>query len=105
MRFRFLLAISFVALLSTACGTRVKVEEARGPGGEWKAISCSHVDKKCFDTAERMCPEGYVFAKEGSQGTGEIRTLAPREEWRSGMYSKKPGKLLVRCASSAPKTV
>jgi hypothetical protein len=101
---RSLLVVSFFGVMSVAC-THVKVEDAKGPDGAgWKAISCSRVDKKCFDTAERMCPDGYVFARQGSKGNGEITPLPPRNEWHDEMYSKKPGKLLVRCASSSPKT-
>jgi hypothetical protein len=98
------IALAFFALASVAC-TRVKVQEVRGADGhDWKAISCSRMNEKCFKTAQRMCPNGYVFAREGESSAGErqsVTTLPPQEEWRDEMYSKKPGKLLVRCASSA----
>jgi hypothetical protein len=114
MRTVFLLAvISFAGVSSLAC-THVKVEDARGPGGgEWKAISCSHMNAKCFERAEHMCPNGYVFARaaEGSPKTvaaqasdaAKVTTLPPRDQWGGDMYSKQPGKILVQCASSPPK--
>jgi hypothetical protein len=103
-----LFCFSFFGSSSLACGTRVKVEEVRGPqGGEWKAISCSRMNEKCFKTAERLCPNGYVFARAHEtappNAEGTVTTLPPQDEWRGDMYSKKPGKLLVRCSTSAPK--
>jgi hypothetical protein len=98
------LALAFFALASVAC-TRVKVQDVRDADGrDWKAISCSRVNAKCFKAAQRMCPNGYVFTREGERaasGDANVTTLPPQEEWRDGMYSKKPGKLLVRCASSS----
>lgn len=113
---RSVMLLSFVGAMSLAC-TRVKVEDVRGPGGgEWKAISCSRMNEKCFKTAERICPNGYVFARaeERSAKTvartpapssepAKVITLPPQDEWRGDMYEKTPGKLLVRCASSEPK--
>jgi hypothetical protein len=110
-RLRSVLVLScfaFFGVTSLACGTRVKVADVRGPdGGDWKKLSCSRMNEKCFKAAERMCPNGYVFAREHdpapASADGKVTTLPPQEEWGGEMYSKKPGKLLVRCSTSAPK--
>jgi hypothetical protein len=102
-----LACLSFFGLTSLACGTRVKVADVHGPGGgEWKAISCSRMNEKCFKVAERMCPNGYVFARPNEAAPpgaeGKVTTLPPQDEWRGEMYSKKPGKILVRCSTTLP---
>jgi hypothetical protein len=102
-----LFAVMFLGVTTAAC-THVHVDNAKGPdGGDWKQISCSRMNKKCFEEADRLCPSGYVFsrgdeARKASQPA--VTTLPPREQWHDDMYSKKPGRLLVRCTSSAPKT-
>lgn len=101
------LVLSFLGSMSVAC-TRVKVENVKsGPAaGEWKAITCSRMNEKCFKTAEKLCPNGYVFARANEKAAGDqatLTTLPPQKEWHDEMYSKKPGKLLVQCASSPPK--
>jgi hypothetical protein len=116
---RALVLLSFCGAMSLAC-TRVKVEDVRGPGGGggWKAISCSRMNAKCFKTAERMCPNGYVFARghegspksvaktappaapESAPESARVTTLPAQDEWGGDMYSRKPGTILVQCASS-----
>src|SRR5688572_1026169 len=92
-----LLVLSFFGVMSLAC-TRVKVEDVKGgpSAGEWKAISCSRMNEKCFKTAEKLCPNGYVFARANEKAAGDhatMTTLPPQKEWHDEMYSKKPGKL------------
>ena len=106
--------VALVALTGTACN-RVHVEEVRGPdGGDWAAVSCRHMDKKCFRVAASMCPGGYYFANaSGPTSEGHViasssgpqpnagvnvKVLPPQERWSSGMYSKKGGTILVKCA-------
>ena len=56
-------SFALIALSSAACH-RVVVDDVRGPdGGDWKRISCNHLDKRCFRTAAELCPNGYYFAK------------------------------------------
>ena len=110
-RLRSLLLLSGFALfasMSVAC-TRVNVEDVRGPGGaDWKLLTCSRLDKKCFRVAEKMCPSWYYFAR--ADGTKDVRPpgsvtkLPPQEQWSSGMYSRKRGKLFVRCAEAGAPT-
>jgi hypothetical protein len=117
-----LAAFAFAALaLSTVACNRVHVDDVRGPDGsnEWKSISCRHMDKKCFRTAEQLCPNGYYFARaagplpaeagEGAAATssrapspqpGNVKTLPPQERWGSGMYSRRGGTILVQCADA-----
>jgi hypothetical protein len=90
------------------------VEDARGPGGsDWKLVSCSRLNKKCYRAVQKMCPDGYYFTRAPEaasvetvarepgpeNGVVKVTTLPPQESWNVGMYSKKRGKLLVRCAS------
>lgn len=121
--------VAVLGLSSVACN-RVRVDDVRGPDAtDWKRISCTRMDKKCFKAAELMCPNGYYFAKaSGSPGgtivetdEGEIvttpgarrtaphpqagvnaRTLPPQSTWGPGMYSRKRGTILVQCASNVP---
>lgn len=97
---------------------------------EWKSISCRRMDKRCFKTAAELCPDGYYFARaagpmpvaaahvetdadaddEGDGTTARpaphpragvnAKTLPPQERWGSGMYSRKRGTILVRCAEA-----
>jgi hypothetical protein len=107
------LLLFLFALVGIGC-TRVRVEDARGPGGtDWKLITCSRLNKKCYRAAQKMCPDGYYFARAEEtstaatvsrepgpeSGRAKVTTLPPQESWRGGMYSKKPGKLLVRCGA------
>ena len=102
--------VSFLGLTSAAC-TRVKVKDAQGPtAGPWKEITCSRMNEKCFKEAEKLCPNGYVFARTDKAAptppaseANKVTTLPPQKEWHDDMYSKKPGKMLVQCASSPPK--
>jgi|GEM_PF-2682033 len=123
------LFVAAVALSAVACN-RVRVEPVRGPDGssEWQAISCTHMDKKCFRMAESICPNGYYFARSagplpGAVGPGEederpsasgratavapapqagvnAKTLPPQERWGSSMYTRKGGTILVQCANA-----
>jgi hypothetical protein len=117
-----------VALSSVACH-HVHVDDVRGADGQdWKRVSCSRVDKRCFKVAAAMCPDGYYFARasgsiaipiaapEASDDEGgdepsppragapspraplNAQTLPPQERWGSGMYSRHRGAILVRCA-------
>jgi hypothetical protein len=103
---RALLTVGFALALTSAvvgCGhQRVKVKETTGPDGsaDWKQISCKRMDKRCYQAARAICPNGYVFtdgrpAEKG--GDAKTKTLPPQEQWSDRMYSKKPGKLLIRC--------
>jgi hypothetical protein len=127
----FFATASFAALaLSTAACNRVRVDDVRGPDGsnEWKSISCSHMNKRCFNTAAELCPNGYYFARaagplpaaaahvdtdgddDGDRATSRAaphpkagvnaKTLPPQERWGSGMYSRKRGTILVQCAEA-----
>jgi hypothetical protein len=77
------------------------------------------MDKKCFRTAEQLCPNGYYFAlaagplpaaDESAPATSSrapqpqagvnAKTLPPQERWGSGMYSRKGGTILVQCADA-----
>jgi hypothetical protein len=120
--------LAALALSTVACG-RVHVDNARGPDGsnEWKSISCRHMDKRCFRTAEQLCPNGYYFARgagaiappaeadEVASEDGPVshdprasapspragvnaKTLPPQERWGSGMYTRRGGTILVQCA-------
>jgi len=126
------LGFALVALLglSSAACNRVRVEDARGPDHtDWKRISCSRMDKKCFKAAAELCPNGYYFAKEsgsvpaaadthavhidedgepvkasGARPAGtNVTTLPPQERWSNGMYSRKRGSILVQCAGATAK--
>lgn len=98
------------AILLAACN-HVRVEEVRGPDGEWARISCRHMDRRCFDTAARMCPSGYYLASpegalpvhmrqvgEVEEPRADVKTLPPQESWSREMYSWNSGVILVRCA-------
>lgn len=132
-RLHSVLAFACFALLGVsgmAC-SRVKVDDVRGPdGGDWKKLSCSHMDKRCYQRAAALCPNGYYFAHaagpapavaasagvsddDDSDASGSVRataphpqagantkTLPPQERWSSGMYSKKSGAILVQCADA-----
>ncbi len=122
--------LALLALSSVACN-RVRVEPVRGPDGsnEWQSVSCTHMNKKCFRTAEALCPNGYYFARSagplpGSAPAGDdddhgwtspgratavapapqagvnTRTLPPQERWDSSMYTRKGGTILVQCADT-----
>jgi hypothetical protein len=101
------------ASLGLAC-THVRVSDVTGPDGrEWKLLSCSHMNKKCFAAAHEMCPNGYYFARakrvpDGSKATSakgapenaspKVTRLPPQEDWDGDMYSRQSGQLLVKCA-------
>ena len=118
--------VAVVALSAVACN-RVHVEPVRGPDGsnEWQAISCTHMDRKCFRTAASLCPNGYYFARGAGARPGaaqassdddgfaraasgptapapqagvNTRTLPPQERWGESMYTRKGGTILVQCA-------
>jgi hypothetical protein len=121
--------VAFAALSSVACN-RVRVEPVRGPDGsdEWQAISCRHMNKKCFSKAASLCPNGYYFARGAGPMPGassededgavvasrspsgglapspqagvNTKTLPPQERWSSGMYTRKGGTILVQCADA-----
>jgi hypothetical protein len=123
--------LAALALSTVACG-RVHVDNARGPDGsnEWKSISCRHMDKRCFRTAEQLCPNGYYFARgagaiapspqaeevaseDGAPVSADPRASAPapragvnaktlpaQERWGSGMYTRRGGTILVQCADA-----
>lgn len=122
------LFVAAVALSAVACN-RVRVEPVRGPDGsnEWQAVSCTHMNKKCFRMAESLCPNGYYFARsagplpgaaadeedEGPRTSGRAtagaptpqagvnaKTLPPQERWGSSMYTRKGGTILVQCADA-----
>jgi hypothetical protein len=107
-----LLVLALLGLVTVAC-TRVRVEDARGPGGtDWKLITCSRLDKKCYRAAQKLCPDGYTFTRaswepasaeavthEPGPQKAKVTTLPPQESWKGGMYSRRPGKLLVRCGA------
>jgi hypothetical protein len=125
------LAVAFVALSAVACN-HVRVEPVRGPDGssEWQSISCTHMDKKCFRTAEALCPNGYYFARSAGPLPGaargadddvddrahaagrevatapspqagvNTRTLPPQDRWGSSMYTRRGGTILVQCADA-----
>ena len=128
---RALLSTVFVALvaLSAVACNRVHVEPVRGPDGsnEWQAISCTHMDRKCFRTAAAICPNGYYFARGAGPRPGSAqassdddgfaraatgptaaapkagfntRTLPPQERWGDSMYTRKGGTILVQCADA-----
>ena len=63
---RPLLASAFFGLLSLsamACN-RVHVDDVRGPdGADWKRLECRHMDERCYRVAQKMCPNGYYFAR------------------------------------------
>ena len=119
-----------VGLSAVACN-RVHVEPVRGPDGsdEWRSISCTHMNKKCFRMAEALCPNGYYFARAAgplpdSAAAGDdddrpvssssrptalaptpqagvnTRTLPPQDRWGSNMYTRKGGTILVQCADA-----
>ncbi len=105
-------AILASGLFASAC-THVRVSEVTGPdGSDWKLLTCSRLNKKCFEVAREMCPNGYYFARakrapaarEATPGTAasgpppKVKTLPPQEDWDGGMYSGKSGELLVKCA-------
>jgi len=101
---RILFVVSAVAFGSVmvGCGHKpVSVKSTRGPDGnnDWKQITCKRMDKRCFSAARAMCPNGYVFTdgRPNETGSSNVKTLPPQEQWGDRMYSKKPGKLLVRC--------
>jgi hypothetical protein len=116
----YLAVAALLALATSACHShRVRVQETRGPDGAtgWKRISCPHLDKKCFSVARSMCPNGYYFIKQSEWGRPaperarerraaespragvNTKTLPPEEKWGRQMYSRKPGTLVVQCAS------
>lgn len=120
---RVLLAVTLLstAALTIGCGHHapVRVKTTQGPDGaaDWKQISCKRMDKRCFSTARALCPNGYIFtdgrrasatqaanATNATNATGAItvKELPPQESWGKGMYSKKSGTLLVRCADRSP---
>ena len=121
LRSVLLVAAPLVVLLGLAGCHPVQVRETAGPdgSGDWKRISCPHLDRRCFATARSICPNGYVFTKEPGRGAtsakrakvepatpapepaANVTTLPPEETWSSDMYSNKPGTLVVRCASGA----
>lgn len=86
-------------------GAPVKVKETKGPDGsaDWKQITCKRMDKKCFQAARAICPNGYVFTdgRPAEKGEAKTQALPPQEQWSDSMYSKKPGKLLIRCTDHA----
>jgi hypothetical protein len=118
-----------LALSSVACN-RVRVDDVRGPdGGDWKKLSCRHMDEKCYRTAAVLCPNGYYFARaagpapavgpavhdvdgddesasapraSGAQPKAGVnaKTLPPQEKWGRGMYSSQRGSILVQCAAT-----
>jgi hypothetical protein len=121
-------AFAMVALSSAACH-RVHVDDVRGPDGhDWKRVSCTRMDQRCFKVAAAMCPDGYYFARaagsvavpiaapevsDGEDADEErapragassprasmnAQTLPPQERWGSAMYSRRGGAILVRCA-------
>ncbi len=111
------LFVVLAAVSGMACN-RVHVEDVRGPdGSDWAAVSCRHMDKKCFRAAAAMCPTGYYFANAAGPSRREelaasppvapqpraginAQTLPPQERWDSGMYSRKGGTILVKCAAA-----
>lgn len=119
--------LALLGLSSVACN-RIHVDDVRGPDAtDWKRISCSRMDKKCFKAAAQLCPNGYYFAKasgtvpaavdtgvahEDEDGTPavasgphlragvNVKTLPPQERWGDGMYSRNRGAILVQCAGT-----
>ena len=115
------LALGTAILVATVACNRIHVEDVKGPdGGEWVRISCRHMDRRCYQTASRMCPSGFYFADSAGvapthtrkvseddavasaptpQAGVNTRTLPPQESWSGDMYSRKSGAILVRCAT------
>ena len=103
---------------------RPHVEQVRGPDGQpWKLAECEHMDRRCYDVAQRSCPNGFYLAKNPVEarssieerreanaqtdnavsvtpkpGGGNVTTLPPQNKWGKDMYSGRRGKLLFRCA-------
>jgi hypothetical protein len=126
MRFVSLLTVSVLGVLgitSTACH-RVHVDDVRtADGSDWKKLSCHHMDKHCFKTAQRLCPNGYYFTRAGTPiderldaerareaevaphagppPGATVKKLPPQEHWDRGMYSRRPGAILIQCAAPA----
>jgi hypothetical protein len=114
------LVVGVLGVLSAGCHgrARVQVHNTHGPDGaaDWKRISCTHMDKRCFSAARAMCPNGYYFTRDDSTTSTNKRsassktsqpsprrgvnakTLPPEEKWGHEMYSSEPGTLVVRCA-------
>lgn len=126
-RLRNFVVLGLFGLLGLACN-RVRVDGVRGPDGQdWQRISCKHMDPRCYQTAQRMCPNGYFMTYEGHAGEprvgGVARTddgapidgessaapppraganvtkLPPQSQWSHDMYSRSKGAILVKCAS------
>lgn len=109
--------VALVALSGAAC-SRVRVHAVQGPdGADWAALSCRHMDKRCFRAAAAMCPSGYYFANAAGPVTSDeqvisssagpeprpgvnVQRLPPQERWGSRMYSRKGGTILVKCAAA-----
>lgn len=125
-RLRTFVVLGLFGLSALACN-RVRVDGVLGPDGqEWQRISCRHMDPRCYQTAQRMCPNGYFMTYEGHAGEplvgsaartdegsvesdntpaapprpGEnVTKLPPQSQWSRDMYSRSKGAILVRCAS------
>lgn len=92
--------LAALALSTVACG-RVHVDDARGPDGsnEWKSISCRHMDKRCFKTAEQLCPNGYYFAR----GAGAIAPAVPPAQSDEGASEDGPVSHDPRASAPPPR--
>ncbi|MBX3191439.1 MAG: hypothetical protein KF819_30875 [Labilithrix sp.] len=127
MRLGSLLAFTIVGVfgIATAACHRVRVDDVRSSdGSEWKRLSCRHLDKHCYRTAQKLCPNGYYFTRnasvhepfsgsssdnrdyaeepsaprQGPPAGAAVRQLPPQEDWDRGMYSRERGAILIQCA-------
>jgi len=118
-RLSFALLLAGSAILTAACG-RPQVHAVRGPdgSGDWMLLTCRHMDKRCFRSAESMCQGGYYFTPaadapsvaesnrtpavvtHSSELGRDVKSLPPQQRWDSQMYSHRSGSILVKCSAS-----
>jgi hypothetical protein len=94
-RLRTFLVVALFGSMAFACN-RVRVDDVRGPdGNEWKRISCRHMDPRCYNTAHRMCPNGYFMTYADAAGApvreAPVAVTAEASEEASTSESITPG--------------